>query len=242
MKSHLRVHYFQHIAGEGFGSCYEFLKAHQAKITATEFFALPIDSALELEALPRVDEVDLLIIMGGSMSVNDEANYPWLKLEKRWLRRYLAAGKPAIGVCLGGQLIANALGASVSRNSQQELGWMDVGRASNIPDDYFKIPEKVNILQWHSESFEIPKGGVRLAENPICPNQLYQIGRNVLGFQFHPEITPHALQLLIEQEEESAKFKGEHVQPISELRKTIQAKFEQGNLLLNQAIDYVVHA
>ncbi|HQZ58524.1 MAG TPA: type 1 glutamine amidotransferase, partial [Acinetobacter sp.] len=146
MKSHLRVHYFQHIAGEGFGSCYEFLKAHQAKITATEFFALPIDSALELEALPRVDEVDLLIIMGGSMSVNDEANYPWLKLEKRWLRRYLAAGKPAIGVCLGGQLIANALGAVVSRNPQQELGWMDVGRASNIPDDYFKIPEKVNIL------------------------------------------------------------------------------------------------
>ena len=242
MKSHLRVHYFQHIAGEGFGSCYEFLKAHQAKITATEFFALPIDSALELEALPRVDEVDLLIIMGGSMSVNDEANFPWLKLEKRWLRRYLAAGKPAIGVCLGGQLIANALGASVSRNSQQELGWMDVGRASHIPDEYFKIPEKVNILQWHSESFEIPKGGVRLAENPICPNQLYQIGRNVLGFQFHPEITPHALQLLIEQEEESAKFNGEHVQPISELRKTIQAKFEQGNLLLNQAIDYVVHA
>ena len=84
MKSHLRVHYFQHIAGEGFGSCYNFLKAHKAKITATEFFALPVDLPLELEALPHVDEVDLLIIMGGTMSVNDEANYPWLKLEKRW--------------------------------------------------------------------------------------------------------------------------------------------------------------
>ena len=113
MKSHLRVHYFQHIAGEGFGSCYSFLKAHKAKITATEFFALPVDLPLELEALPRVDEVDLLMIMGGTMSVNDEANYPWLRLEKRWLRRYLAAGKPAIGLCLGGQLIANALGAAV---------------------------------------------------------------------------------------------------------------------------------
>jgi len=71
MKSHLRVHYFQHIAGEGFGSCYNFLKAHKAKITATEFFALPVDLPLELEALPHVDEVDLLIIMGGTMSVND---------------------------------------------------------------------------------------------------------------------------------------------------------------------------
>ena len=242
MKSHLRVHYFQHIAGEGFGSCYDYLKAHQAKITATEFFALPVDLPLELEALPDIDEVDLLIIMGGTMSVNDEANYPWLKLEKRWLRRYLSAGKPAIGLCLGGQLIANALGASVSRNQYQELGWMDVGRVSHVPENYFQIPEKINIMQWHSETFEIPRGGVRLAQNNVCQNQMYQIGRNVLGFQFHPEMTPHALQLLIENEEDSAVFNGEYVQPIAELKKTIKSKFEQGNQLLNRAIEYVVNA
>lgn len=242
MKSHLRVHYFQHIAGEGFGSCYDYLKAHQAKITATEFFALPVDLPLELEALPDIDEVDLLIIMGGAMSVNDEANYPWLKLEKRWLRRYLSAGKPAIGLCLGGQLIANALGASVSRNQHQELGWMDVGRVSHVPENYFQIPEKINIMQWHSETFEIPRGGVRLAQNNVCQNQMYQIGRNVLGFQFHPEMTPHALQLLIENEEDSAAFNGEYVQPIAELKKTIKSKFEQGNQLLNRAIEYVVNA
>lgn len=242
MKSHLRVHYFQHIAGEGFGSCYDYLKAHQAKITATEFFALPVDLPLELEALPDIDEVDLLIIMGGTMSVNDEANYPWLKLEKRWLRRYLSAGKPAIGLCLGGQLIANALGASVSRNQHQELGWMDVGRVSHVPENYFQIPEKINIMQWHSETFEIPRGGVRLAQNNVCQNQMYQIGRNVLGFQFHPEMTPHALQLLIENEEDSAVFNGQYVQPIAELKKTIKSKFEQGNQLLNRAIEYVVNA
>ena len=242
MKSHLRVHYFQHIAGEGFGSCYDYLKAHQAKITATEFFALPVDLPLELEALPDIDEVDLLIIMGGTMSVNDEANYPWLKLEKRWLRRYLSAGKPAIGLCLGAQLIANALGASVSRNQHQELGWMDVGRVSHIPENYFQIPEKINIMQWHSETFEIPRGGVRLAQNNVCQNQMYQIGRNVLGFQFHPEMTPHALQLLIENEEDSAVFNGEYVQPIAELKKTIKSKFEEGNQLLNRAIEYVVNA
>ena len=177
----LKVHYFQHIAGEGFGSCYEYLKAMGAEITATEFFALPIDSQLEIEALPHVNDVDLLIIMGGEMSVNDEANYPWLKVEKRWIRRYLASEKPAIGLCLGGQLIANALGANVRRNTVREIGWTLVNKSNHVPEDYFQLPERVNVMQWHSETFDIPKGAIRLAENPACPNQLYQIGKNVLG-------------------------------------------------------------
>ncbi len=100
MKSHLKVHYFQHIAGEGFGSCYEFLKQHQAKITATEFFALPVDQALDLRLYRMLKMSIYLSLWVGTMSVNDEANFPWLKIEKRWLRRYLALGKPAIGLVL----------------------------------------------------------------------------------------------------------------------------------------------
>ena len=242
MKSHLRVHYFQHIAGEGFGSCYSFLKAHHAKITATEFFALPVDLPLEIEALPRVEDVDLLLIMGGHISVNDEANYPWLKIEKRWIRRYLAAGKPAIGLCLGGQLIANALGAAVSHNRYQELGWTTVQRVANLPVDSFPLPEKINVLQWHSETFEIPKGAVHLAENIACRNQMYQIGKNVLGFQFHPEITPQALELLLDDEDKLSIFEGDYVQPVKELQYSDVNKFEPGNQLLNQAIEYVVNA
>jgi GMP synthase-like glutamine amidotransferase len=240
MKSHLKVHYFQHIAGEGFGSCYEFLKQHQAHITATEFFALPIDRSLDIEALPLIDDVDLLIIMGGSMSVNDEANFPWLKVEKRWLRRYLAQGKPAIGLCLGGQLIANALGAAVSRNSEQELGWTTVKKVSNRHLDCFSIPDELNILQWHSETFEIPKGAIRLAENTACHNQMYQLGRNVLGFQFHPEITQEALALFLENDEEITKFKGPYVQDVTELHRSAKNKFIEGNQLLNKAIEYVL--
>ena len=99
----------------------------------------------------------------------------------------MAAGKPAIGLCLGGQLIANALGAAVSRNRYQELGWSTVQRVANLPQESFPLPEEINVMQWHSETFEIPKGAIRLAESIACRNQMYQIGKNVLGFQFHPK-------------------------------------------------------
>lgn len=238
----LKVHYFQHIAGEGFGSCHDYLKSLNAEISATEFFALPADFSLEAEALPSVDDVDLLIIMGGTMSVNDEVNFPWLRTEKRWIRRYLSQAKPAIGLCLGGQLIAHALGANVSRNPEQELGWTVVKRSPFVSQECFQMPHEIQVMQWHSETFEIPKGAVRLAENEVCSNQTYQIGKNVLGFQFHPEITPQVLSAFIENEEDEQQFPTKFMHQIDILKKSKLDQFVPGNILLNSAIDYVLNS
>ncbi|WP_162899059.1 type 1 glutamine amidotransferase, partial [Acinetobacter baumannii] len=165
-----------------------------------------------------------------------------LKLEKRWLRRYLAAGKPAIGLCLGGQLIASALGAAVSHSAYHEVGWTTVQRVHNIPATSFQLPERVNVLQWHNECFEIPKGAVHLAENQICRNQMYQIGKNVLGFQFHPEITPQTLELFLEDDEHVGHLTGDIISNLAELKNARRGYFQEGNQLLNQAIEYVLEA
>lgn len=240
MKKNLRVHYFQHIAGEGFGSFYDFLKQHDAVITATEFFALPIETYIEIEALPAIEEVDLLIIMGGKMSVHDEALYPWLKVEKRWLRRYLAQKKPVLGLCLGGQLIANALGGYVGNCDSSEVGWIQVVKVNDVGEPHFNFPKEIQVISWHKQYFEIPKGAVQLASSIQCRNQAFQIGHNVLGFQFHPEITASSLKLFLDDEADiGTGMLTSH--EIDDLEKTIlDSNFWQGHKLVEDAISFVV--
>ncbi|MEW8428881.1 MAG: C26 family cysteine hydrolase domain-containing family, partial [gamma proteobacterium symbiont of Ctena orbiculata] len=186
----MRAHYLQHVPFEGLGSIEDWLLLSGYEITATRFFESP--------DLPRLEEIDLLIVMGGPMSVNDEHAYPWLAKEKNFIRSVIDAGKPVLGICLGAQLIAASLGSEIYPNSVKEIGWFPISAVKSIPDSLFRFPEETTVFHWHGETFDLPSGAVCTAKSKGCQNQAFQFGRKVIGLQFHLEPTASAANAIVE--------------------------------------------
>lgn len=185
----MHAHYLQHVPFEGLGSIEPWLKKSGYAITNTRLF--------QSVKLPDVHKIDLLIVMGGPMSVNDEGGYPWLVPEKKFIRCAIEAGKSVLGICLGAQLIAAALGAKVYRNSVKEIGWFPIQGISSNDKSIFKFPDSIKVFHWHGETFDLPPQAVRLAKSDECENQAFQLGKSVIGLQFHLETTPYAAQDIV---------------------------------------------
>lgn len=131
-----------------------------------------------------------LVVLGGPMSVNDTDRYPHLREEMDALRVAIEAGLPVLGICLGAQLIAAALGAVVVRNPVKEIGWSTVRPTSaGSRDPLFEhLGKTEQIFQWHGDTFRLPEGSELLARTDACRNQAFRHGGNVYGLQFHLEV------------------------------------------------------
>jgi len=185
----MRAHFLQHVEFEGLGSIEPWLKAAGYEITNTKLF--------ESAEFPDLKNIDLLVVMGGPMSVNDEDKFPWLVAEKQVIREVIHSGKPVLGICLGAQLIASAMGAPVYRNSVKEIGWFPIYGISSNHSSIFRFPPSVKVFHWHGETFDLPSGAFRLAKSDGCENQAFQFGKSVIGLQFHLETTPEAAREIV---------------------------------------------
>ena len=172
------------------------------------------------------------------MSVNDEETLPWLVAEKAFLREAIDCGIAVLGICLGAQLIASACGARVYSGRQREIGWFPIEAVKGGLDE-LPFPDKAKVLHWHGETFDLPAGAVHLARSAACEHQAFQIGERVLGLQFHPEVTPESLALMVEHNREDL-VAGEFVQSEAEILGAGAEDFANLSSLTSRILDHLL--
>lgn len=174
---------FQHVAAEPLGTLDALIRARGHRIRFINFEREP-------DAEPDVDRYQGLIVLGGPMNVSDQATRPHLRTELRCIERALRQGKPVLGICLGSQLLAHALGAQVRRHTVDEIGWYRWRPTEHASTDNVLAPmnDQSPIFQWHSCTFDIPRDAVHLGRTDSCENQAFRYGDNAYGFQFHLEM------------------------------------------------------
>jgi len=187
----MRIHWLQHVPFEGLGRIAGWAAENDCPVSGSRMFGG--------DALPPVSAFDLLIVMGGPMSANDEHVHRWLAGEKRFIAEVMDAGKQVLGICLGAQLIASCAGAGIRPNDDKEIGWFPVEKtsASEAAVAGRALAEKAVVFHWHGETFDIPAGAVHLARSSACENQAFAIGDRIIGLQYHLETTASSAEALI---------------------------------------------
>lgn len=209
----LRIHLLQHVPFEGPGSLAAWaLEAGHVLSEHALFSGTP---------LPSLEAFDWLIVMGGPMSVSDDAGYPWLGEEKRFLLKAIESEKTVLGICLGAQLIASVLGARVYPNAQKEIGWYPVSRTAAGETDPWcaSLAGNPTVFHWHGDTFDLPEGATHLAYSEACRHQAFRYGPRVLGLQFHLEMEAASLEGMLRHGAAELSPPGDHVQPADAIRR-----------------------
>jgi GMP synthase (glutamine-hydrolysing) len=188
----MQLHYLQHVPFEGPGTIREWATDQGHDLTGTHLY--------DGESLPDLDTFDWLIIMGGPMGVHDTDEYPWLTAEKELIRVAVDADKVVVGICLGAQLVAEALGGRVYEADTSEIGWFPVEATAEAVESplFADLGETYEVFHWHGDTFDLPEGATRMAQTDACANQAFVYGDRVVGLQFHLESSPATVDEIIE--------------------------------------------
>ena len=178
-----RLLVFQHVAAEPLGTLDPLIRQRGHRIRFVNFERDP-------DARPDIDRYKGLVVLGGPMNVEDQAQRAHLRTELAAIERMLELGRPVLGICLGAQLLAHALGAPVKRHPTSEIGWYDVHATAAGQDDPVIAPlgKRSPIFQWHGRHFEVPDTATHLARSETCEQQAFRYGDTAYGFQVHLEM------------------------------------------------------
>lgn len=225
-----RIHFFQHVDFEEPGHLVTWANKNSHSISTTRFF--------QSYQLPDLSDWDLLIILGGPMSVHDTSIYPSLSEEIAYIKQALSHKKKIVGICLGAQLIALSLGAAVSKNSEPEIGWYPIFpiQEQDLPLDLHTIPDPFWAFHWHGEVFSLPEGALSLYQTSITPCQAFYIPDSVLGLQFHWEANAETIEQMLEAGSTELQ-KGPWIQPADEIRKYTQLYSAAAHRMLELALN-----
>ncbi|UPT36779.1 glutamine amidotransferase [Pseudomonas amygdali] len=177
----------RHLHFENLGTLGPLLKARGYTV---DYVEAPTADLTALDA----SRADLMIVLGGPIGAFDDAAYPFVVDELALVRQRLDSQRPLLGICLGAQLVARALGAQVGPMGAKEIGFAPLKLTLEGKDSCLAALNGVPVLHWHGDQFEIPSGAVRLAGTPACPDQAFVYGRHVLGLQCHLEADPHDIE------------------------------------------------
>lgn len=224
----MHIHYLKHVSFEGLGSMESIFVAKGCELSCTCMY--------QDQSLPSIHDMDALIVMGGPMGVHDEDKYPWLTLEKGFIESVIQRDIPVLGVCLGTQLIADVLGAAVTKNVYEEIGWFPVKRTKGLLDERVQnLPTSFDALHWHSDTFGIPSGATNFIVSDGCANQAFVYADNVLALQFHLEMLPSHVQAIY-QECGKPEQTGPYIQSLDEMLAPAD-NFQRAGKILEEFIE-----
>ncbi len=227
----MHIHCFQHIPYEGLGVIKTWCDVQGYKISYTRFFT-------EYK-FPELEDIDMLIIMGGPMGVYDEKQFPWLIDEKLFIKNALDNGKKILGICLGAQLLAGVLGAKVFVNKEKEIGWFPIQYSDEAIDlDFCSASGGEDVVfHWHGDAFELPPNAQSIGKSAATDCQGFIYGDRVVALQYHLEMDKNSVLELLHYGKDEL-LRGKYIQSEKDIREAY-SYFEYCHSALHKILDYL---